>query len=332
MEGVHMSYKILKPKKMSLYDFTKKYANNPINCVGFFYTMKWPGGFSCDRCQCHEYWLVKRTGKTKVSYVLECKQCHKQHSLLSGTIFQSCKLDLYKLLLGIFLFFNENKGISAITLMSHLDINYKSALLLETKCRILMSLSNSQKLLESSFYEADVFNVGSKSKNKPGRASEQQSVLGILSTDQENAYPSYIKLRLTKDYTGATLKTNIEKYCVLSKEAVLNTDGEKGFNVLKDQIQVKNEKISYNEPDHRLKWLNIIIGNIKNNITGIYHGVTKREMPLFMNEQEYRFNHRYTGKYMMDKVKEYLQRSFPITHKQIVYILNISTPYFASTC
>lgn len=216
--------------------------------------------------------------------------------------------------------------------MSHLDVNYKSALLLETKCRILMSLSNSQKLLESSFYEADVFNVGSKSKNKPGRASGQQSVLGILSTDQENAYPSYIKLKLIKDYRGETFKTNIKKYCVLSKEAVLNTDGEKGFNILKEQIKVKNEKINYNEPDYRLKWLNIIIVNIKNNITGIYHGVTKREMPLFMNEQEYRFNHRYTGKGMMDKVKGYMQKSFPITHKQIVYILNVSTPYFASTC
>ena len=29
---------------------------------------------------------------------------------------------------------------------------------------------------------------------------------------------------------------------------------------------------------HRLLWLNIIIGNIKNNITGIYHGITKRDV------------------------------------------------------
>ena len=36
----------------------------------------------------------------------------------------------------------------------------------------------------------------------------------------------------------------------------------------------------------------IIIGNIKSSITGIYHGITKREMPLFLNEQENRFNHR----------------------------------------
>lgn len=111
--------------------------------------MKWSDGFSCDRCGCHKYSLVKRVGKTKTSYVLECSSCHKQHLLLSGAIFQSCKFDLYKLLLGIFLFFNENKGISAIALCSILDVNYKIALLLESKCRILMSLSNLDKLLDN---------------------------------------------------------------------------------------------------------------------------------------------------------------------------------------
>jgi len=50
----------------------------------------------------------------------------------------------------------------------------------------------------------------------------------------------------------------------------------------------------------------IIIGNIKSSITGIYHGITRREMPLFLNEQEYRFNHRKMGKTVMDKIKKYL--------------------------
>lgn len=94
----HMSNKVLKPKKASLYEFTQNYSNNINNCIEFFKSMKWPEGFSCDRCGCHKYYLIKRVGKTKTSYVLECSSCHKQHSLLSGTIFQSCKLDLYKLL------------------------------------------------------------------------------------------------------------------------------------------------------------------------------------------------------------------------------------------
>ena len=183
-----MSNKVLKPKKVSLYQFTQKYFNNIDNCIEFFKSMKWSGGFSCDRCGCHKYYLVKRVGKTKTSYILESSSYHKQHSLLSGTIFQSRKLDLYKLLLGIFLFFNENKRINAINLCSILDVNYKTALLLESKCRIIMSLSNSDKMLNSLFYEADVFNIGAKSKNNAGRASEQQPILGMLSTDKESNY------------------------------------------------------------------------------------------------------------------------------------------------
>lgn len=124
-------------------------------------------------------------------------------------------------------------------------------------------------------------------------------------------------MRLITDYTGLSLKKNIEKCCVLSHDALLNTDGEKGFNTLNE------------EKDHRLLWLKIIIGNIKNNITGIYYGITKREMPLFLNEQEYRFNHRKMGKTVMDRIKKYLQKSFPISHRQIVYILNISAPHFS---
>ena len=119
-----MSNKVLKPKKASLYESTQNYSNNINNCIEFFISVKWPNGFSCDRRECHKYYLVKRVGKTKTSYVLECSSCHKQHSLLSGTIFQSCKLDLYKLLLGIFLFFNENKGINALDLRSIVDVNY----------------------------------------------------------------------------------------------------------------------------------------------------------------------------------------------------------------
>ena len=97
-------------------------------------------------------------------------------------------------------------------------------------------------------------------------------------------------MRLITDYTGLSLKKNIEKCCVLSHDALLNTDGEKGFNTLNE------------EKDHRLLWLKIIIGNIKNIIL--------------------------LG-YIMDKIKEYLQKSFHISHRQIVYILNISASYFS---
>lgn len=59
--------------------------------------------------------------------------------------------------------------------------------------------------------------------------------MGILFTDKENNYPRYIKLRLINDYTGLSLKKKIEKCCVVAHDALLNTDGEKGFITLNEK-------------------------------------------------------------------------------------------------
>ncbi|MEE0820065.1 hypothetical protein [Catenibacterium sp.] len=132
-----------------------------------------------------------------------------------------------------------------------------------------MSISNSGKLPNVLFYEADVFNIGVTSKNNASRSSEQQSILGILSTDKEKNYPPVPQVKIINDYTVLSLKKHIEQCCVLSYDALLNTDAEKCFNTLNEEIQVNNKKIDHEENNHRLLWLNIIIGNIKNNITGI---------------------------------------------------------------
>ena len=66
------------------------------------------------------------------------------------------------------------------------------------------------------------------------------------------------------------------------------------------------KKIDYSECNHRLYWLNIIVGNIKNTIAGIYQGVRKINLSLFFAEQEYRFNHRNIGNEVMFKVQEYI--------------------------
>ena len=78
--------------------------------------------------------------------------------------------------------------------------------------------------------------------------------------------------------------------------------------------------------------MNIIFGNIKNQITGIYHGVSKRDIPLFLQEQAYRFNHRFTGNEMMQKIKKYIIQSTPIPNKSIIKALNTAEPYFTPSC
>ena len=150
-----------KPAKNSLIDLVNKYSTDEQVCVDFFFNAKWPGGFYCEKCgSTHYHFIEKRR-------VYTCTKCGHQHYLFAGTVFQDNKLPLFKLILGIYLFFTANKGISAIEMASQLDVNYKTALKLCSKCRILMAQSNSENILDSMFYEADTVYIGAKTSSKP---------------------------------------------------------------------------------------------------------------------------------------------------------------------
>ena len=176
-----------KDKKPSMIEFTRKYANNDQACEDFFFHAKYPNGYYCEKCGCTHYKKISTR-----NHVYTCSKCGHQSCLFAGTIFQDCKLDLYKLLLGLFIFFTSNKGVSAMEMRSQLDVNYKTALLLCRKCRVLMTECNSEKILDNMFYEADVAYIGSKSK-EPGHqgcGTEQQPFFIALSTSRNSNYPS----------------------------------------------------------------------------------------------------------------------------------------------
>ena len=161
--------------------FSRKYANDDAACEEFFFRAKYPNGYYCEKCGCTHYKKISTR-----NHIYTCSQCGHQSCLFAGTIFQDCKLDLYKLLLGLFIFFTANKGVSAMEMRSHLDVNYKTALLLCRKCRVLMTECNSEKILDNMFYEADVAYIGSKSKEQghQGCGTEQQPFFIALSTSK----------------------------------------------------------------------------------------------------------------------------------------------------
>ena len=68
---------------------------------------------------------------------------------------------------------------------------------------------------------------------------------------------------------------------------------------------------------------------VKNNIPGIHHGVSKRNLPLFLKEQEYRFNHRNVGLGMLDKIQQYLTKSTPMKKRTIIRTLDDALPIFS---
>lgn len=152
--------------------------------------------------------------------------------------------------------------------------------------------------------------------------------LAVLSTRKEISFPLYIKLHVIPVDNSDFMEKIIKKSYVLSKDKILNNDGKTTFSKLSDVVNLKSNKINYDKKSHKLFWLNTIIGNIQNNLNGIYRGIAKRDLPLFLNEQQWRFNHRNSENTIMDKVSRYILKSTPCPRKSIISALNLAEPHF----
>lgn len=80
-------------------------------------------------------------------------------------------------------------------------------------------------------------------------------------------------------------------------------------------IKINNDFDTEKE-DHRLYFLNKIISNLNQYLLHVYHGVSKRMLPLYYCEYEWRFNHR-KCRSIMNKIKNYITQSGVATRKMI---------------
>ena len=99
---------------------------------------------------------------------------------------------------------------------------------------------------------------------------------------------------------------------------MVTTDNDTCFMWMKDYVNLENSGVDDHDGNHKMKWLNIVASNFENNIKNIYKGVCKRDLLLLLAEQEYRFNHRYTGRHFMEKIAKYIRKFVPMTNQAIV--------------
>ncbi|MST90219.1 transposase [Sharpea azabuensis] len=241
--------------------------------VELFISIKFSEGFVCDRCECHEYYLIKRSD-IKNGYILQCKECGKQHTLLGGTIFDYSNLTILQIFIALYLFFTSNRGLSAPDLANIIDVSVKTARRYLRKFRILM----------------------------------------VLSADGDNEYPRHMKLHVLPGHKASPVRNFMFKHVAMDKDSKESTDNDKCFMWMKDYVDFENSRVDYSDRNHKMKWLNIIASNFENNIKNIYKSVCKRDMPLLLAEQEFRFNHRYTGRHFIEKMAKYIRKYVPMTN------------------
>lgn len=294
-------------KGLSLTKFLSEYGTDK-QCRDALFRMRWPKGFMCPECG--------HTGYCEISKrkVYQCHRCHRQTSLISRTIFDNTKLALNVWFLGIYLITQSKYGISSLNLSRTLGISANAGLRMKHKLQQVMKSREDAKPL-SGFIQIDDAYLGGKSRGgKRGRGASGKTPFIAAITTNEEGHPLSMRLSQIDSFSKQEVTIWAEKH--VEAGSIVTSDGLNCFPGVQDAGCLHDVIITGGGPDSvdikEFKWVNTMIGNVKNAIRGTYHAISKKHIPRYLAEFCYRFNRRFDLAKMVPRLAYVAMRTPPM--------------------
>jgi len=302
---------------MKLIDVTKKF-NTESKCLDYIVAARWPNGVCCVHCGVQNVSTItrKKAGDNKRARIYQCleKECGKQFSATSGTIFNDTHLGLDKWFMAIAMICEAKKGMSAKQLERHLGVNYRTAW--HMAHRIREAMQNGGDLLtgvvetDTTFMTPRRPRKGHPQPKNPNRSA----VLGMIERGG--------KLRL--------IPVADEKFVILApvmrdnidKDALLQTDKAVVFEKVGHYLDFRghrmiNHIVSYGEGLNHTNTIENAFSLLKRGVYGTFHKVSVKHLGRYCNEFSYRFNRRGIQLQMFDGTLKNLVRGKALPYKKL---------------
>ena len=118
-----------------------QYFADPAVCNAYMRRIKWPDGeIACPKC------TGQNIGEIATRHVLQCRDCKKQFSLKSGTIFEDSPLGLDKWFTEVWSVANAKNGISSHELGRAMGVTQKTGWRMSHRIREAMTTGTFRKL------------------------------------------------------------------------------------------------------------------------------------------------------------------------------------------
>ena len=186
--------------------------------------------------------------------------------------------------------------------MREIGVSYNTAWSMKHKIMQVM-LERQQKSKLKGRIEIDDAYIGGERTGKPGRgASHKKPFIAAVQTD-ENACVQKIHLRAVKGFRTKEIARYAKNS--LEKKSLVVSDGLACFNAFRQvghqhtAVVCGGGKRGVKNPT--FKWVNTILGNVKNSMTGTFHSVSLKHTPRYLAEFEYRFNRRFKLQHMTER-------------------------------
>jgi transposase-like protein len=271
---------------MSLSAFLDRFGTEA-QCREVLFQQRWPQGFQCPACS------SRRHCRLDTRDLLQCNRCKHQVSLTAGTLFAQTKLPLRTWFLAIYLLTQHKNGLSAMALRRHLGVSYNTAWLLKHKLMQAMVEGEHDRLLHGVVQMDDAYWGGERHGGLRGRGSPGKTpfVAAVGCTPQ--GHPLHVRLDVVDGFRKTILADWARHALAPGCEVV--SDGLSCFAAVGAAGCVHTViTTGGGVPDApALRWVNTLLGNVKNAMHGTYHAIKGKYLQRYLSEFCYRFNRRF---------------------------------------
>ncbi len=281
---------------------------NETQCMQALFQWKWPEGFVCPQCGSNHFCTLK-TRK-----VYQCNHCHHQTSLTSGSIFASTNLPLTQWFLAIHLITQSKTGLSALELKRQIGVSYNTAWSMKHKIMQVMKERDDSKQLSGIIQLDDVYWGGEKHGGLRGRGSKNKTPFVAAISTNEEGHPIAMNMNVVKGFRLTEISRWARQH--LQTGSVVYSDGLACFSAVKEAGCEHISIVTGGGPQSVTKeefiWVNKMIGNVKNAMTGTYHAINPKHLPRYLAEFCYRFNRRFQLEDMLPRFMYVALRTPPM--------------------
>ncbi len=254
-----------------------------------FERLRWPSGPVCPHCHGIEK-IYKITSKKARAGLYKCGPCKKQFTATVGTIFEGSHVPLSKWLYTVYLMCSSKKGVSAKQLEGELGVTYKTAWFMCHRVRYAMTQPPLSGRLggDGQIVEVDETYIGGKRSNNRRRPPNKKQIVVAL-IERGGQARSFPVPSTKKGYLQSLIRLNVQE------TSHIMTDSFSSYRGLARRYA------SHQAIDHSKEYVRGIIHTnfaesyfslLKRGIFGTFHHVSKKHLPRYLREFEFRWNRR----------------------------------------
>jgi transposase-like protein len=278
------------PFPKTLREFQSKFATEEA-CQQYLAACRWPDGFVCPRCENRRAYELAELRRW------QCTACRHQVSLTAETILHNTKTPLTVWFWAAYLMTTDKRGVSALLLQRQLALRrYETAWMMLHKFRRAM-VSLTREPLRGEVEVDDTWVGGPQAGLRGSRQLKGRKAARVLvAAEKRDRGTGRARMAVIPDFKSSTLiaflKQNVEP------GSIVYTDGLKSFTGLHEAGYKHVPRTQPLRTALRKGAKSVVpladraIGNLQQWLIGTYHGVSRDQLQVYLDEFVFRHNRR----------------------------------------